>query len=216
MYLKDARHRVKSQTDFYGTIFEIDMASRCLLSGWDIRFVEDYVEQQKQIDFVFFMKNKPARVSGVECLSKRYTANSLTIKKINSDINSKADKYEEECMQKLSDKLGVSLDQRLLVIDITKPDYSIPDISVQLDTISRSSRLDGVVFTWRQDFTDGDDHSLRVQYKTVGNVDKGYFSTTYAAEFHKGPVFFMRKYVYPEPSVSWVQPEERLEDYQHG
>lgn len=42
-FLKRIIKRLKNDVDqgnFYGTIFEIDMASRCLLSNWTIEFIE--------------------------------------------------------------------------------------------------------------------------------------------------------------------------------
>jgi len=186
---------------FYGSLFEIDIVSRCLLSNWDIDFVEDLTREGKQqIDFVFRKKNE---VIGVECLSKRYTQKygNLTIDKINEDIKKKARKFRPEFIK----ELGHPLDKKLLIIDITTDDYSQPKILNNLERgVSLGGKLDGVVFTWREDVTDGKNHSLRAKYKILGNIDKRYFSVTYAAEFRitsGGPVFFMRKYVEPEPKV---------------
>ena len=72
--------------------------------------------------------------------------------------------------------------------------------------------MDAVIFTWREDVIDGENHRLIAKYKTIGNMDKKYFSVTYAAEFHKDRVFFMRKYVEPEPTFVKWGPEESIED----
>lgn len=208
-FLEKCKQRAKTQSNFYGTIFEIDMASRCLLSNWNIEFVEDYTKEGKQIDFIFYKHDK---VAGVECLSKRYAESSLTIDKINRDISAKAKKFRQEYIG----KLGIPLDERLLIIDITTADYSSPKILEDLDRTRKSSKLDAVIFTWREDIIDGENHSLRAKYKTFGNIDKEYFSVTHAAEFHitnRGPVFFVRKYVEPEPQVMVAGPEESIEDY---
>ena len=205
-FLEKCKQRVKTQSNFYGTIFEIDMASRCLLSNWAIKFVEDYNKEGKQIDFVFYKGSKQDKVAGVECTSKRYAESSLTIDKINRDITAKAKKFRQEYIG----ELGISLDERLLIVDITTADYSSPKVLENLDRIRKSSKLDAVIFTWREDIIDGENHSLRAKYKTVGNIGKEYFSATYAAEFHitnREPVFFMRKYVEPEPQVIEVGPE---------
>jgi len=212
VFLEKCKQRVKTPSNFYGTIFEIDMASRCSLSNWQIDFVEDHTKEGKQIDFVFYKDSKQDNVAGVECSSKRYTPSSLTIDKINRKISEKAKKFKQEYIE----KLGISLDERLLIIDITTTDYSSPKILKDLDRTRKSSGLDAVIFTWREDVIDGENHSLIAKYKTIGNIDKKYFSVTYAAEFHitnKGPVFFMRKYVEPEPHLLKVGPEESLEDY---
>jgi len=100
---------IGTQDNYYGTIFEIDMATRCLLSSWKPEFIEDYTAQEKQIDFVFDRGNG---VVGVECLSKRYSENSLTIDRLNKDINDKGKKFKPQYIK----KLGVQLDKRILVI----------------------------------------------------------------------------------------------------
>ncbi|MEN4006029.1 MAG: hypothetical protein PQ975_11855 [Methanobacterium sp.] len=213
-FLERCKQRVKTQSNFYGTIFEIDMASRCLLSDWNVDFVEDYTKEGKQIDFLF---HKESKVAGVECLSKRYTKDSLTIDKINIDINKKAKKFKQEYIEKLK----IPLNERLLIIDITTAGYSSPKILKELEgtrsssELGRSSELDAVIFTWREDIIDGKNHSLRVKYKIFGNIDMKYFSVTYASEFHvtnKGSVFFMRKYIEPEPTVE-IGPVESVEHY---
>jgi hypothetical protein len=184
------------------------MASMCLLSNWDIDFPEDYTKEGMQIDFLFYKDNNHCKVIGVECHSKRYTRN-LTIQKINRAINEKAKKFKQEFIN----KLGFNLDEKLLIIDITTDNYSSPKILEDLDKNKMSSKLDTVIFTWREDEIDGENHSLVVKYKIIGNSDKKYFSTTYAAELRKGPVFFMRKYIEPEPRVIKVGPEESIEGY---
>jgi len=208
-FLDKYKKRVKTQTNFYGTIFEIDMASRCLLSNWNIKFVEDYTKKGKQIDFVFYKGSKHDKLAGVECTSKRYSERTLTIDKINKTIKEKAEKFEPKYIRKLC----IPLDERLLIVDITTDNYSSPKILEDIDKTQVESPLDGVIFTWREDIIDGENHSLRAEYKTFGNINKNYFSATYTAEFRKGPVLFIRKYVEPEPTFGKWGPEETVEDY---
>jgi hypothetical protein len=202
-FLDRCKQRVRTPNNFYGTLFEIDMASRCLLSNWDIKFPEDHTKEGRQIDFIFYKDNNHCKVIGVECTSKRYTRN-LTIQKINRAINDKAKKFKQDFIN----KLGFNLDEKLLIIDITADNYSTPKIFEDLNKAKMSDKLDAVIFTWREDKIDGENHSLVVKYKIIGDSDKKYFSTTYAAELRKGPVFFMRKYIEPEPRVTKVGPEE--------
>jgi len=207
-FLEKCKQRVNTQSNFYGTIFEIDMASRCLLCGWNIDFVEDYSKKGKQIDFLIFNKSK---VAGVECLSKRYADDDLTIAKINKNISEKAKKFKPECIA----KLGIPLDERLLVIDLTTSYYSSPKILKDLEGIKISSLLDAVIFTWREDIKEGNNHSLRVKYKILGNTNIGYFPVSYASEFHltnNGPVFFIRSYIEPEPAFKSAGPLESLKE----
>lgn len=209
-FLEKCRQRVgTTQFNFYGTVFEIDMASRCFLSNWYPEFVEDYAKPEKQIEFLF---HKGSKVAGIECLSKRYSEDSLTIEKINRDISKKGKKFKPEYIK----ALGVPLDERVLIIDITTSAYSRPTILNDLARTIVSSELDGVVYTWREDIVDGENHDLIVKYETFGDIDKVYFSTTYAAHFHvtsQGSVFFVRKYVEPEPTWGEWGPEESAKDY---
>ncbi len=204
-FMERCRERVSGPGNFYGTIFEIDMASRCILSNWAVEFVEDCnKEGVRQIDFVVRRSNQPDNVVGVECRSQRFTE-ALTIDKIQQAIDHHADKFAPEHIA----ALGYPLHEKVLVVNLTRGDYSPPEVIADLESVQVPSDLDSVVFTWREHIADGDSHSLLVRYKTIGSLDDQYFSVTYAAEFRKGPVFFMRKYVYPEPTVGIPGPEER-------
>jgi hypothetical protein len=208
-FMEKCKTRVtRTQDNYYGTIFEIDMATRCLLSNWKPEFVEDYTVEEKQIDFVF---NRVMDTVGVECLSKRYSENSLTIDRLNRDISNKGKKFKPQYIK----KLGVQLDGRMLTIDITTSSYSEPRILRDLEKTKLSSNLDTVIYTWREDIVNGENHSLRVKYRTYGDIEDKYFSTTFASEFrvHNGePVFFVRKYVEPEQTIGNWGPEESIND----
>jgi hypothetical protein len=198
-FIRQSKIRMKKVQNFYGAVFELDMASRCLLSNWGLQFVEDCrKKKEKQIDFIF---RKDKKAVGVECLSKRFkgafSPENLTIADIDYDITEHAKKFKSEYIN----KLGISLDERILVVDITLADYRFPKHLIDgLENIKTSRDLDAVVFTWREDLVVGQNHSLKVKYKTIGSQDRPYFSLTYAAEFH-GDVFFMRPYIEPEPTV---------------
>lgn len=190
-FLTQCQKRVRNMQNFYGTIFELDMASRGLLSDWDVNFIEDTTKQgRRQIDFVFTAKD---RIIGVDCLSKRvsglYTPENLTIGKINNDILDHADKFRPEYLA----NLGIQLNEKVLAIDITRKDYQHPELIADLKDTQMPSELDMVVYTWREDFVDGESHSLIVKYQTIGNHDYQYFATTYQAHFH-GSVFMMGRY----------------------
>jgi hypothetical protein len=204
-FIEKCKRRAKTQTNYYGTIFEIDTATRCFLSDWQpAEYREDYTKPEKQIDFIF--KRNEALV-GVECLSKRYTENNLTIKKLNKDIHDKAKKFKQEYIS----KLGVQLDERVLLIDITTSTYSPPILLSQLSKTQKSNNLDGVVYTWREDRCDGENHSLVAGYAACGYVGKIHFLTTFAGEFrvHNGnPVFFARLCGPPEPLWGTWGPEQ--------
>lgn len=211
-FLEKCKKRVKTQSNFYGTIFEIDMASRFFLSNWYVDFPEDYTEEGKQIDFVVYKGSKQDNIAGVECTSKRRT-DELTVKKVNKKIGEKAKKFEPEYIE----NLDVSLDEKLLVIDVTRVDYTLPKILKDLGKIRRSSKLDAVIFTWREDIKNGENHSLIAKYKTIGDVEKGYFSITPAVEIRTGDngsisFVFVRKYIESEPAAT-VGTEETVEGY---
>jgi len=107
--------------NFFGIVFEVDMACRSLLSGWRTDFVEDCTKQrQSQIDFVFFRKGK---YLAVDCRSLRFTgffsAADLDIGKIESAVVEHAQKFKPEHLDKIAERLGIRLDERVLVMDIT-------------------------------------------------------------------------------------------------
>lgn len=225
-FRRRCRQRVATSDNFYGTMFEIDMASRFLSSGWDVGFVEDYVQEGKRIDFLCSRGSELGKIVGVECFSKRYadrnTQGSVTIKRLNSNIRGKAKKFEE----RYTKKLGIPLNERVLYVDITTTDYSPPTVLGDLERgIEVSSGLDAVVFTWIEEQppkrTAHIPRQLHEKYKVVGRIKKDNFPSSYVLAIVERPdalgyameAFYIRPHVYPEPKISVGQPES-LEDYE--
>lgn len=201
----------KASSNFLGVIFEVDMATRCLLSGWKPEFLEDYTSKDKQID-LFFEKSRGEKI-GLECTSKRATEE-LNIVDINETIDEKSKKFDPAYLAHLPTKL----DKKIVIVDITRKDYQKPVVLRNLDKIKIGTNLDGVVLTWREDLVEGERHSLRIKYKSLGNIKDKYFTTTWAAELfpptqERGLVFAFRKYVEPEPQHGKWGPEESYQDY---
>jgi len=103
--------------NFFGVIFEVDMACRSLLSGWRTEFVEDCTKQgQSQIDFVFFRHGKSL---AIDCRSLRFagffSSADLDIRKIDSAVVEHAQKFKAEHLDKIVERLGTSPDERVLV-----------------------------------------------------------------------------------------------------
>jgi hypothetical protein len=208
-FLKQAKERLKHIQNFYGTTFELDMASRCLLSGWPIRFVENSGKGDKQIDFIFYKNEKAV---GIECLSKRltgrYSPENMTLERIQDDIDEHAKKFRPKHIT----RLGVALDERVIVVEITRSDYRFPDeLLVDLGKTTVPGDLDGIVYTWREEIIEGENRSIRARYRPVGGTIQAYFSTTYAAEF-RGGTFFIRNYVEHEPTWGAWGPVETMKD----
>jgi len=204
-FLRKCRERMGPPSGiFRGTIFEIDMVTRCLLSNWKVDFPEDYTKKGKQVDLVV---EKPygERVA-VECKSMRGTE-AIDPLKVNENIQEKCSKFHPEHLE----LLGIDLKKKVVVLDLTRGKYETPQILKNLNEIEVCNYLDGIVLTWREDFVDNENHSLQIKYKALGSIPDKYFSTTWAAEFHKGPVFFLRKYVEPEPAHGEWGPEETHE-----
>lgn len=201
------------QSDFYGTLFEVDMACRFLLTGWKVAFVEKKTSLKKQIDFI--ATNQRGKKIGVECTSKRMTRE-LTIEKINETIGSK----EEKFYQKNISGLGQCLDKKVLVIDITQERYECPKITHDLSLIDIGKIIDVVFLTWKEDKREGSNHHIVWKYSKKGQYETEYLTATLASEFrvdsNGSPVFFMRKYVEPEPQHGSWGCEERnptVDDY---
>jgi hypothetical protein len=212
-FLEHYRRRVKTPGNYYGSIFEIKIASFCLLSGYNMIFTEDYEEENKQIDFVLYVGSQQ-RTIGLECTSKRLTIN-LTCKKIEQIIKDKARKFKPKYIDHLCEKLGTGLDEKLLVIDVTRDNYLKPRVLANLNDLDKkvgSSALDGVTLVWTEDIPEGEDHSLRPKSKFIraGLC----FNPEIATEIHvtpDGSVLFTRKYVEPEPAWGVWGPEETRE-----
>ena len=197
----------KASSNFLGVIFEIDMATRCLLSDWKSEFIEAYTSKDKQIDLLIEKSN--GEKIGLECTSKRATEE-LNLAKINETIDEKSKKFDPQCLI----LLPIKLDRKVVIVDITRKDYGTPTVLRDLDKITVGTSLDGVVLTWREDLVKGERHSLRIKYESLGNINDKYFTTTWAAEFfpptqERGPVFALRKFVEPEPKHGKWGPEEK-------
>lgn len=205
-FLEKCKERIKTQGNFYGTIFEIDMISRAFLSGWDIEFAEDNTKGDKQIDFIFYKNNKDGKVAAVECHSKRYSVDRLTVDKLNEAIRDKADKFDKEH----NTKSGKAIEEKLVLIDMTNDQYSKPPVLSDLNAIKKDNRLDAVVLTWREDVKNGEEYSLVTKYKIRG-IDKGYFSNTFRVEIRKKPdgiCVFVRNYTENEQTFGTWGTEE--------
>lgn len=201
------RMTTEASSNFLGVIFEIDIAARCLLSDWESKFVENYTSKNKQIDFLITKHN--GEKIGLECTSMRATEE-LNIVKINETINEKNKKFDQKHLALLPTKL----DRKVVIIDITRKDYTTPAIIENMDNVKIGNNLDGVVLTWRENLGEGEMYDLRVKYRSFGNINEGYFTTTWAAMFcpptrERGPVFFLRKYTEPEPQHGTWGSEEK-------
>ena len=212
-FLAHYKQRLKTQENYYGSIFEIKIASFCLLSGYDIGFPEDFTDKEKQIDFVFCTKTQSHTIA-MECASRRLTQD-LTCEKLEQTIKKKAKKFEPECIEHLSEKLGYVPDEKLLAIDITRADYSTPVILEDLSDLDRKvagSTFNGVTLVWTEDAPEGNNHSLRPKSRDIGASI--HFMPGIATEIHStkdGSVLFTRKYVYPEPTWGTWGDEETNE-----
>lgn len=206
-FVNKCRERMKfSSSNFLGVIFEIDMATRCLLSCWEPDFLEDYTNQGKQIDLLIEKPN--GEKIGLECTSKRGTKK-IDASKINETIVEKNEKFNLKYLK----NLRTELNKKIIIIDLTRKNHQKPKLLENLKEIVFPKNVDGVVLTWREDFIEGERHSLRIKYKSLGKIPDTYFTTTWAAEFfpstnERGPAFALRKYVEPEHSHGKWGPEE--------
>lgn len=206
-----------SGSAYRGKVFEIDMASRALLSDWKVSFPEIYTQGQKQIDTIFLTKS--GFNTALECTEKRSTAN-LNEQVIQTEINDRCDKFNPKNVAMLEKIVG-QIDSKILVIDITRDDYNGPPSSVIhcAETIKLCENIDGVVLTWRELEDYGDKKSIVVKYQNIGNIKRKYFTTTLRTEIvlQIGDItYFMRKYVEPEPTNgSWGKEESYSEWLKH-
>jgi len=213
IFLEKCRKRMgPPSSNFRGTIFEIDIALRCLLSEWIIDFPEDYTKAEKQIDLIIKKKNN--EIIALECTQKR-GSDEININDINNIIEEKSEKFKTEYMKFLERYYNINIKYKIIIIDITRRGYKIPfEILNNLEKIIICENIDGIFLTWREDKVYSKKaHSLYIKYKSVGNLPDRYFTTTWCAEFRvreSGTVFFLRKYIEPEPAHGEWGPEESL------
>ena len=205
-FMDQCRKRMHaSGSNFRGVMFELDMATRCLLSNWEVYFPETRIKNVKTIDLIV---KKKEEVIALECTSKRGT-DIIDIQKIKETIEKKKNKFNPENLQLLK----VQFTKKIIVFDITRPDYKRPAISGEVSEIRNMPYIDGIILTWREDVIDKNGHSIRIKYKCQGEIPDEYFSATWAIEIRKrshGLVFFLKKYIEPEPSHGAWGPEEKL------
>lgn len=207
-FLQRSIPKLQKKGNYYGTLFELDMVSRFLLSDWSVNpTIEDYTKKEQQIDFLVSKQSKNETM-GIECTTKRSTQD-LTIKKINRIINKKSQKFREKNIK----KLNVNIDEKILIIDITRPNYKKPSIIPELNKIKLSRKLDNIIFTWREEIRTRNNITLKIKYKNIPDKENGYFSVTYLTELHMRD-FSMRKYIEPEPKAS-IGKWERNPNYRH-
>ena len=133
-------------SNFRGTIFELDMATRCLLSNWEIDFPEDYTKEDKAVDMI--AEKTDGEKIAIECSSKRGTQ-TLDIQKINETINEKDEKFQPEYLELLKTQCKT----KAIILDLTRSNYVNPIEQLDLSEISSCNNADGVVLTWREDFS---------------------------------------------------------------
>jgi len=214
-FIENCRRRLSaSGSNFRGAIFEIDMATRCLLSDWRVEFPEDYVKKEKQVDLLIEKTN--GEILALECAQKR-GASSVKVSDINEIIKEKCKKFSPKHLGKLRQWKGrdFRLDKKAIIVDLTTSRYMVPaGILENQENIKLCKNIDGIILTWREKEIKCGSYSVKIKYRVLGNLPDKYFSTTWAAEFRltgNRPVFFLRKYVGPEPFHSTWGPEERFQ-----
>jgi len=83
-FMEQCREKMTvSGSNFRGAMFELDMATRCLLSNWEVCFPETYIKNVKTIDLI--VKKTEKEIIALECASKRGT-NIIDVQKIKENI----------------------------------------------------------------------------------------------------------------------------------
>lgn len=155
-FMEKCRKRITaSGSNFRGIMFELDMATRCLLSGWDVDFPEIRIKNAKVCDLI--VKKPSAETIALECVTKR-GANLISVEKIIQTINEKKDKFKPENLT----LLGAKFAKKIVVVDLTNSAYKIPEVvnNFHVEEINEIPYVDGVVLTWKEDFIKNEDHSI--------------------------------------------------------
>lgn len=211
--------REGDQSALYGHLSETYVSGLYIFGGWSPRYIEklDQGNSQKQIEWVF-QKGSEYKI-GVECKDHRQRMqgqNQVSLVYIQSKV--------DEAIGKFSAKAAKSLNfqRRILWINITNmKDYSTPSLS-ELGTIhwrdprdtfagtltpnfslrDKKGEIDGVVLAWREKRSVDDGFDYVQRYIVTESIDCNIDLPNRQPLVHvcPGKYFFIRTYVFPEPS----------------
>lgn len=201
------------QGNFYGYLFEVYFSGLYLFSGQKMTPVDQPLTGERTIDWVLEGRN-----IGVECGDKRNTPD-LTDDKIQNEIEERRSKFHSKATQSLA------LNKKFLCLNLTRKDYSRPAIG-SLDrtkwqnpivgyftgSLQLSKELDGIILTWREKEGQDNGFDYKMKYALTGSNLKETVLPRMQALIHVRPqdYFFVRKYVWPEPTFGAFGPEETL------
>lgn len=179
------------------------MASRYLLfyEKVEIDFPEDRIKKGNIKKFDILID----KTIGLECKSKRFTE-MLDINKLDQDIQEKKEQFNQLCF----DELGIELNVKALVFDITRNEYKKPNLLRELKNLQVPEEIDALVFTWKEKTEYEGTDLITIKYKIIGNIHDS-FPALQFMRFKSGAIT-LRKYVEPEPQ--WAEPgqeESRIE-----
>ncbi len=209
VFLEECRKRMAvDSSNFLGFLFEMDMATRCILSGWKCRFLEDRRNNRKQmIDLI--VEKRDGTTMGLECSSKRGTT-TLDMNDVSQTVLEKSTKFSEGNLS----EIGTKLDKKIIILDVTQRGFRKPEeLLKEFEKTEIPELVDGIILTWRESFPFETEQNrmMPIKYAQKGDLPNNYFTTTMCAHLsHQNgePIFFFRSYVEPEPRPSSVGPEE--------
>ena len=218
------RIREGDQSALYGYLSEVYMSGLYIFSGWkNLRYIDkpDGSKSQRHADWVFVRNNKDN--IGIECKDKRQAMNGR-----NQVRRADIDALVSNAIAKFSaDK---SLKKRMLWVNITNiKDYSKPSLTELGNIRWRESRdilagtltpnsplrnkdgeIDCIVLAWREKVEGDNGFDYIQRYVISEDADCNAYLPQVQPLIHVAPGkhFFIRTYVFPEPSWGKWGPEE--------
>jgi hypothetical protein len=219
--------RKGDQSALYGHLSETYVSGLYIFGGWSPRYIEklDQGNSQKQIEWIF-QKGNEYKI-GVECKDHRQRMqgqNQVSLVYIQGKV--------DEAIEKFSAKAAKSLNfqRRILWINITNmKDYSTPSfaelgsihwrepsdtfagtLTPNLSLRDKKGEIDGVVLAWREKRSADDGFDYVQRYIVTESIDCNIDLPNRQPLVHvcPGKYFFIRTYVFPEPSFGKWGPEE--------
>lgn len=218
------RIRAGDQSALYGQLCEVYMSGLYIFGGWkNLRYTDrpDVSQPRKHVDWVLERGNGDN--VGIECKDKRqtmYGRNQVRLNDIEKSVKDAIPKFSTD----------QNLQKKMLWINVTNiKGYSRPSLAelgiIQWwepeDTFAgtltpnfalrnRDGEIDCVVLAWREKMEDDDGFDYIQRYVITKGTDCNVYLPQVQPLIHvsRSKYFFVRTYVFPEPTFGEWGPEE--------
>jgi len=222
------RIRKGDASAFYGYLNEVHVSGLYIFDGWAPLYAEELAEEksEKSIEWVF-QKNTEKRI-GIECKDQRQRMqqrDKVSLVDVEQRVNDAIDKFSAQSTK------SFNLQRKTLWLNVTSMrDYAAPSL-VELGSVSwrkprdniagtltpafslrnNNGQIDALVLAWREKLQGDNGFDYIQRYVIGGSLDchADIPRLQPLIHFNPGKYLFIRKYVFPEPRLSFG-PQETL------